>query len=100
MVEICSRRFEGARSTHIYTTVVDQNRNYIEVSANFCELLGYRREELIGKKFDEITAPQTSDIPTIFNLFKKLGYMQGLWMLVSRKGERIVIRYESWLRTD
>jgi PAS domain-containing protein len=83
-----------------YTNVVDKDRRFVRVSQNFCELLGYRREELIGKKYDEITAPQTSNIPTIFNLFKQLGYMQGLWMLVSRKRERIVIRYESWLRQD
>jgi PAS domain S-box-containing protein len=84
----------------IYTTVINDNRKYVEASENFCELLGYTSEELIGRRFDEITAPRTTDTVTIFNLFKRLGYMQGLWMLVHRTGERILIRYESWLRPD
>jgi PAS domain S-box-containing protein len=82
------------------TTVIDSDRKYVQVSNSFCELLGYKSEELIGRRCDEITAPRTSDIPTMFSLFKKLGYMQGLWMLVHRTGERILIRYESWLRPD
>jgi hypothetical protein len=40
------------------------------------------------------------DIPTTYNLFSRLGYMHGLWMLVHRTGHRILIRYESWLRPD
>ncbi len=83
-----------------YTTVVDDDRRYVRVSNAFCELLGYKSEELIGKRFDEVTAPRTTDIPTIFSSFNKLGYMQGLWMLVHRTGERILIRYESWFRPD
>jgi PAS domain S-box-containing protein len=83
-----------------YTSVLDRNRRFVRVSDSFCELLGYQRQELIGKTYDEFTAPKTADISTIFRLFDKLGYMQGLWMLVHRTGERILIRYESWLRSD
>ena len=83
-----------------YTNIVDQDRRFVRVSDSFCQLLGYKSHELLGKRYDEITAPKTSDIPTIFRLFKKLGYMQGLWMLVHRTGERILVRYESWLRPD
>src|SRR6266478_8064488 len=83
-----------------YTTVIDNDRKYVEVSDNFCELLGYNSEELIGKRYDEVTAANTSDIPVTSSMFKKLGYMHGLWMLVHRTGERILIRYEAWLRAD
>jgi PAS domain-containing protein len=83
-----------------YTTLIDGERRYVQVSNAFSELLGYKSEELIGRRFDEITAPKTSDIPTIFGLFKKLGYMQGLWLFAHRTGQRILIRYESWLRPD
>src|SRR6266852_7063010 len=83
-----------------YTTVVDGDRRYIEVSDNFCQLVGYGREELIGKRYDDLTAPETNDIPTIFRLFVSLGYMHGLWMLVHRTGTRLLVRYESWARPD
>ena len=83
-----------------YVTVVDGDRKYVEVSDSFCQLVGYEREDLIGKRYDDLTAPDTNDIPTVFGLFQKLGYMHGLWMLVSREGTRILVRYEAWLRPD
>jgi PAS domain S-box-containing protein len=90
----------GPRASSIYTTIVDSDRRYVWVSDNFCELLGYKIDELIGKRYDEVTAPTTSDIPVTSRMFKKLGYMHGLWMLINRTGDRILIRYEAWLRAD
>ena len=83
-----------------YVTVVDYDRRYIEVSTDFCKLVGYDREELLGKKYDDLTAPNTNNIEIVFSLFAKLGYMHGLWMLVSRQGTRILVRYECWIRSD
>src|SRR6266403_5745214 len=83
-----------------YVTVVDSDRKYVEVSDSFCQLIGYQREELVGMRSDDLTAPNTNDIPTVFALFQKLGYMHGLWMLVGRGGTRILVRYEAWLRPD
>jgi PAS domain S-box-containing protein len=86
--------------TPAYTAVVDKERKYVEVSESFCKLVGYKAEELIGKRYDELTAPETADIQTTYNLFARLGYMHGLWTVVHRTGYRILIRYESWLRSD
>lgn len=83
-----------------YRTVVDAGRRFIEVSDSFCQLMGYERAELIGKTYDEVTAPNTNDIRTVFRLFVKNGYMHGLWMLVHRTGKHILVRYESWVRPD
>jgi PAS domain S-box-containing protein len=83
-----------------YTTIVDGDRRYVEVSDSFCKLVGYTREDLIGKRYDDVSAPGTNDIPVIFDLFSRLRYMHGLWMLLSRNGARILVRYESWLRPD
>jgi PAS domain S-box-containing protein len=82
------------------TTVVDKNRKYVEVSEEFCKLVGYKAEELIGTSYDRLTVPNTADISTTYNLFTRLGYMHGLWMLAHRTGYRIVIRYEAWLQPD
>lgn len=83
-----------------YVTIVDYDRRYIEVSTDFCKLVGYDREELLGTRYDELTASNTNNIEIVFSLFAKLGYMHGLWMLVSRQGTRILVRYESWIRSD
>jgi PAS domain-containing protein len=56
-----------------FITVVDSDRKFVEVSESFCRLLEYRREELIGKPYDDVTAPNTNDIPTVFRLcFRQL----------------------------
>jgi PAS domain S-box-containing protein len=83
-----------------YTTVVDIEHRYIQVSDSFCRLVGYGREDLIGKKYDDISAPGTNDIPAVFSLFMRDGYMHGLWMLVHRTGTRILVRYDAWIRSD
>lgn len=83
-----------------FITVVNSDRKFVEVSESFCRLLGYRRDELIGKPYDDVTAPNTNDIPTVFRLFSEMGYMHGLWMLASRRGTHILVRYESWIRPD
>jgi PAS domain S-box-containing protein len=83
-----------------YRTIVDLDRRYIHVSDDFCRLLGYEREDLVGKRYDDLSAPDTNDILTVFNLFCQLEYMHGLWMLVASTGTRILVRYEAWLRPD
>ena len=90
----------GAQVLPEYTVLVDRNHKYVEVSDSFCKLLGYQRKELIGRKYDELTAPRTNDVQTVFDLFMKSGYMHGIWILMHRRGTRIVVRYEVWLRPD
>jgi CspA family cold shock protein len=91
---------KGAHVPPTYTTVVDQDRKYVDVSESFCKLVGYKIEELIGTRYDDLTALNTADIPMTYNLFSRLGYMHGLWMFVHRTGYHILIRYEAWLRPD
>lgn len=83
-----------------YAVIVTKDRRFNEVSDSFCKLLGYRRDELIGKKYDDFTAPMTNDIPVVLELFIKSGYMHGIWVLLHRRGTKILVRYESWVRPD
>jgi PAS domain S-box-containing protein len=98
--ELGANSFSSFEVKPEFVTVVDSDRRFVQVSDSFCQLLGYRREELIGKPYDNVTAPNTNDIQTVFNLFSELGYMHGLWMLASRRGTRVLVRYESWIRPD
>ena len=43
-------------------------RRYVLVSDDFCRLVGYEREELLGKRYDDLTDPETNDLLTVFNL--------------------------------
>ena len=93
----------GHPEAHIlsdYEVLVDRDRRYVEVSDGFCKLLGYNREELVGMRVDDVTAPRTNDIPAVHDLFLKTGYMHGIWILVHRGGTRILVRYEAWRLSD
>jgi PAS domain S-box-containing protein len=104
LVRLLQRQAQGdsyiPTATQDCMTIVDLDRRYVHVSDEFCKLVGFAREELLGKQYDELSAPEANDIPTVFNLFCQLEYMHGLWMLVHRNGARILVRYESWLRSD
>jgi len=80
--------------------VVGKQNNYVEVSDGFCRLVGYSRAELLRMKLEDLAAPGTADITTAFNPSKATGCAHGLWLLVSREGTRILVRYESRIRSD
>jgi PAS domain S-box-containing protein len=84
-----------------YTVQLDINGKYLDVSDDFCKVLGYSRKELIGKRFDAITAPGTINTSVVFELFLRSRYMHGIWIFLNRtRTTRIVVRYEAWLRLD
>lgn len=89
-----------SRAESKYKTVVDTERRFVEVSDDFCKLVGYTREELLGMRYDDLTSPNTNDIPIVLGQLLKLGYLHGLWLLVNREGTRILVRYHSWVRPD
>lgn len=82
------------------TILIAKDNSYLEVSDGFCRLVGYSRQELLRMKLDDLAAPGTADITTAFNPSKATGCAHGLWLLVSREGTRILVRYESRIRVD
>jgi PAS domain S-box-containing protein len=80
--------------------LIGKDNGYLEVSDGFCRLLGYSREELLRMKLEDLAAPGTADITTTFNPSKDTGCAHGLWLLVSREGTRILVKYESRVRID
>ena len=47
--QLSSRFKQVFHNTGFGIMVVDKDRNLIEVNPKFCEMLGYKRDELIGK---------------------------------------------------
>jgi PAS domain-containing protein len=78
------------------------NRKYVDVSDSFCSVLGYSRKELIGERFDEVTAPRTNDIPVVFAFPAKtlvtataMAVVEAT--LIEKKVMMRVLKDESWL---
>ena len=82
------------------TILIGKDNRYLEVSDGFCRLVGYTREELLCMKLENLAAPGTADITTAFNPSMADGCAHGLWLLVSREGTRILVRFESRVRSD
>jgi hypothetical protein len=79
------------------------NREGQQLSGSVRWLLQTRRlqrAELLQMKLEDLAAPGTADITTAFNPSKATGCAYGLWLLVSREGTRILVRYESRVRID
>jgi PAS domain S-box-containing protein len=89
-----------SESSSTCSIVVGKQNNYVEVSDGFCRLVGYSRVELLQMKLEDLAAPGTADITTSFNPSEATGCAHGLWLLVSREGTRILVRYESRVRSD
>ena len=89
-----------SETTSTCSIVVGKQNYYVEVSDGFCRLVGYSRVELRQMKLEDLAAPGTADITTSFNLSKATGCAHGLWLLVGREGTRILVRYESRVRSD
>lgn len=87
-------------SSRTCTLLIGTDNSYVEVSDGFCRLVGYSRAELLRMKLEDLAAPGTADITTAFNPTKATGCAHGLWLLVSREGTRILVRYESRVRSD
>jgi PAS domain S-box-containing protein len=82
------------------TILIGDDNSCVEVSDGFCRLVGYSRVELLRMKLEDLAAPGTADIIVAFNPSKATGCAHGLWLLVSREGTRILVRYESRVRSD
>jgi hypothetical protein len=89
-----------SEASHKCAILIGKENRYIEVSDGFCRLVGYSRVELLRMKLEDLAAPGTVDITTAFNPSKATGCAHGLWLLVSRAGTRILVRYESRVRGD
>jgi PAS domain S-box-containing protein len=84
-----------------YVAFVDAGRRYVEVTDGVCRLLGYRREELLTKTIDDVTAPELRlDVPETFRQYVAKGGLEGQFCLLAKDGRRIPIRYQAKVYPD
>ena len=78
----------------------DAERHLIHVSDNVCRLLDYAREELIGMRIEEISEAPTEEVAAMFREYIREGGQSGLYVLKTRKGEKIPISYKARILQD
>ena len=69
---------------------VDASRRYVTVTDGVCKLLGYSREELLGKTIEDITPPEArSDVADEFRQYLNDSVLSGEYILLAADGRRI-----------
>jgi PAS domain-containing protein len=83
-----------------YLVFADGDRRLVEVTEEVCSLLGYKRDELLGKTVDEITVPGSAPVAELYEQFVKEGFQEGSYLLRHRDGRPISIRYRAKVFPD
>ena len=78
---------------------VDRDRRYIHVTDGAAELVGYTREELLGCRIDDISAPEM-DVPRKFRSYIRNGSQHGVFSLRHRDGHILRVRYAATVLAD
>jgi PAS domain-containing protein len=83
-----------------YFLYVDRDRRYINVSDGVSELLGWRREEILGNRIEWLTYPESADAPAMFREYLDEGRMAGSYVLKSKSGAPVRVRFEARVLAD
>jgi PAS domain S-box-containing protein len=79
---------------------VDQSRRYIEASPKACELIGYERLELLGKRIEDVSAPDSEFVKKKFEQYVADGKQDGVFVLKHKNGRSVPIQYRSFVLPD
>jgi diguanylate cyclase len=96
---------EVEQSNHRFKTLFDNaplgyqsldiNGSFREVNQTWLNMLGYQKNEVIGKWFGDFLSPQYRDaFRHRFELFKKLGKIHSEFEMVKKNGEVVFIEFE------
>ncbi len=74
---------------------LDINGCFIEVNRQWCDLLGYTRDEVIGKWFGDFLSPANREAFRLrFPVFKAQGYVHSEFEVLQKNGEPKFIAFE------
>ncbi|WP_156932936.1 sensor histidine kinase [Desulfonatronum lacustre] len=81
---------------------LDEKGNFLDVNQSFLHVLGYSREELIGKNFGDVLHPDWVDhFKTNFPKFKAIGEILGVeFEMVKKDGSTILVFFNGKIQKD
>ena len=79
---------------------VDRDRRYVHVTDGFLELIGYERDEVLGRLIDDFTYPGKADPKEVFLRYLDSKHMRGRYFLRHKSGSKVAIEYEAGVLSD
>ena len=80
---------------------LDETGRFIDVNDELCDLLGYTRQELLGRGFGELWAPEIRDLfPRKFACFKMDGITRSELYLCTKQGPVITVLLEGRVQRE
>lgn len=74
---------------------LDEEGYFIEVNQQWCDLLGYTREEVIGKWFGDFLSPENRKaFQNRFPVFKEQGFIHSEFEVLHKSGKQLYIAFE------
>ena len=78
---------------------LDDDGNFLDVNQQWCDLLGYSREEVIGRWFGDFLSPADREMfAQRFPLFKEQGYIHSEFEVLHKSGILLNISFEGKIR--
>lgn len=80
---------------------LDANGYFVEVNQQWCDLLGYTREEVIGKWFGDFLSPDNKEaFRKRFPVFKSQGFIHSEFEVLHKSGTPLFIAFEGRIGYD
>lgn len=74
---------------------LDSDGNILEVNRQWCDLLGYAREEVIGRWFGDFLPPEDREQFLLrFPVFKKQGHIHSEFRVLDKSGKPVYLAFE------
>ncbi len=75
---------------------LDINGNFIELNESWCKLLGYAKEEVIGRNFSDFLHPDFREVfLENFPKFRSIGYILGIeFEMIKKDGSEIIVSFD------
>jgi PAS domain S-box-containing protein len=89
-----NHKSKDKRSTGV-AEVVLRDRRMIEVSDEACKLLGYKREELLGRMAQNFSDLSQAARDEIYQRWKQRGFLTGLYLFRHKSGARVEVMFEA-----
>jgi PAS domain S-box-containing protein len=79
-----------------FTLVADDDGTYVKATEGVRRVLGYRPGELIGRRIQDVAAPDLQDLTSQdWQAFLAAGRQEGVYRLVARDGTVVPLRFQA-----